>query len=333
MRERANVSELFVSFQGEGLYAAPNPPFGAVFTYYLKEEIKGRKKKRQDQEKEIAKKGGDVPYPSWEDLKAEDREEDPTILLTITDQDGQVVRTISGGVTAGFTRVAWDLRYPPSTPTELKPGEEDIFTEPSRGPLAAPGTYRVSLARRVEGKVTPLSAPQTFEAVPLASAGLPAKDREAMLAFQRKVARLQRAVLGAAKSVDEAQDRIDHLKRALLDTPGADPGLGVEVRSLEQRLKDLGTALSGDSVKSKRNEPTPPAIVNRVQQIVDGEWSSTAGSTRTHQRNYEIAASQFTEVLGHLRALVNSDLKRLEERAEIAGAPWTPGRVPDWKPE
>ncbi|MCI0657653.1 MAG: glycosyl hydrolase, partial [Acidobacteria bacterium] len=65
------------SFFGEAFYSAPNPPFGAVFTYYLKEEIKSRKKTRQDAEKEKIKKAEDVFYPSWEELKAEDREEDP----------------------------------------------------------------------------------------------------------------------------------------------------------------------------------------------------------------------------------------------------------------
>ena len=43
---------------------AANPPFGAVFTYYLKDEIKTLKKKRQDEEKKLTEKGGDVRYPA-----------------------------------------------------------------------------------------------------------------------------------------------------------------------------------------------------------------------------------------------------------------------------
>src|SRR5579864_1789719 len=35
-------------FQGDAYYAAENPPYGAVFTAYLKEKIKTRKEKRQD---------------------------------------------------------------------------------------------------------------------------------------------------------------------------------------------------------------------------------------------------------------------------------------------
>ena len=33
-----------------------NPPYGAVFTAYMKEKIKTKKEKRQDAEKEAAKK-------------------------------------------------------------------------------------------------------------------------------------------------------------------------------------------------------------------------------------------------------------------------------------
>jgi len=32
-----------------------------------------------------------------------------------------------------------------------------------------------------------------------------------------------------------------------------------------------------------------------------------------------------------LRALITVDLVSLENAAEAAGAPWTPGRVPTWK--
>ena len=41
----------------------PNPPFGAVFTYYLKDELKTKQKARQERGEEDAEEGGDVSYP------------------------------------------------------------------------------------------------------------------------------------------------------------------------------------------------------------------------------------------------------------------------------
>ena len=43
------------------------------------------------------------------------------------------------------------------------------------------------------------------------------------------------------------------------------------------------------------------------------------------------AAQDFETVLTQLRQLIDVDLSRLEKQLEAAGAPWTPGRVPEWK--
>jgi len=32
-----------------------------------------------------------------------------------------------------------------------------------------------------------------------------------------------------------------------------------------------------------------------------------------------------------LRQLIEVDLTRLEKQLEAAGAPWTPGRIPEWR--
>ena len=70
-----------------------------------------------------------------------------------------------------------------------------------------------------------------------------------------------------------------------------------------------------------------------MQTVVFGHWDATSAPTATQRRNYDIAAQEFKPVLEKLRTLVLVHLKKLEDDAEAAGAPWTPGRVPDWKPE
>ena len=108
------------------------------------------------------------------------------------------------------------------------------------------------------------------------AASLSAADREALLAFQRKTARLQRAVLGTVRAAREAADRIRHIKKGLDDTPGAGPELMERVRELETRLKEQQLRLSGDSTISKRWHPTPPSISDRVDRMVWGQWTSTS---------------------------------------------------------
>jgi hypothetical protein len=46
--------------------------------------------------------------------------------------------------------------------------------------------------------------------------------------------------------------------------------------------------------------------------------------------SYRIAAAEFADQLAKLRTLVDVDLAKLEKDMEATGAPWTPGRVPEW---
>jgi photosystem II stability/assembly factor-like uncharacterized protein len=317
---------------GDAFFTASNPPFGAVFTYHLSEEVKSRKKARQEREKKLVEGGEDVFYPSWDSLRAEDREEKPAVFLTVTDEEGNVVRRVAGSGKKGFHRVAWDLRFPPPDPTRLEEGEANPFSMPTVGPMAAPGTYKVALEKRADGKTTLLAGPVSFETVPLGQATIPAKDRKELLAFQRRTARLQRAVLGTSKAVEEAFVRVEHLKKALDDTPGSDGSLAGELRSIEARLRDIEEDLSGDAVLASRNEPRPPSISDRVSSVVAGHWLTTSDPTATHRRAYDIAAEEFGVTLAEFTA-VHNDLEALEQKADVAGAPWTPGRVPTWSAE
>ena len=322
------------AFLGESFYTAENPPFGAVFTYYLKDELKTARKARREQERRTAKEGGDVTYPSWEALRAEDREEPPAVVLTVTDDAGNVVRRVPGPAGAGFHRVAWDLRYPPADPASLEAFDEDnLFATPPIGPMVVPGSYKVSLATRVNGVLTPVGEPQSFEAMPLGTATLPNKDKAGLLAFQQKTARLQRAVLAASELARTLRGQFPLIRKAVDDTPGADPKLMTEVRALEGRVRDILLKLNGDTVVRRYNEPTPASIVERVQGVVTGHWTATSAATGTHRQSYDAAAALFAPVLEDLRRLVDVDMKALNDRLEAIGAPWTPGRVPRWSPE
>lgn len=319
--------------QGDSFFNAPNPPFGATFTYYLKEELLTLKEQRHKREQEAEKKGERVPYPTPEELRAEAQEEPPTILLTVMDADGNVIRRLEGSKGKGFHRVSWDLRFPPAHPIRQEQGERNPWAPQPLGPLVTPGTYQVTLSQRVRGVETLLAGPERFEVVPLGLATLEAKDKAAQLDFQKKVQRLQRAVLAAGEVVKEIQDRLAKLKVAAERTPGAKPAWGSKLREIEAQLAALDLQLSGDREMARRNEPTPPSIRDRVQRIVASLFTATAPATTTQKRSYEIAAAQFEKVLQGLRSLVADQLQPLETELEAAGAPHTPGRLPQWQRE
>ena len=130
----------------------------------------------------------------------------------------------------------------------------------------------------------------------------------------------------------EIENRLKHIRQAIMETPSVDAAWLTEADKLRDRLLKLRTRLSGDRTLRRQNEPVPPSISSRVNNIVGSQWTATSPPTQTEKDAYTYAGEEFTEALGELKA-VTSELKELEAKLEKAGAPWTPGRIPDWKIE
>ncbi|MFB0564381.1 MAG: WD40/YVTN/BNR-like repeat-containing protein [Candidatus Aminicenantaceae bacterium] len=316
------------SSQGQSYFTAENPPVGATFTYYLKESIQTRKEKRKKEEKEAMKKGKPVEYPSFDELRAEDEEEAPYLLFTVSDAEGNVVRKLKASPKAGMNRITWDFCYPDTSPARES---TDLFGRRGRGVLALPGNYQVTMGKCVDGVYTELAGPQSFNAVVFENTSLTAKDKKALVSFQKKVAELNRAVQGAVRATNDLTSRIGLIKEALLNTPAALPELMSQARAIERQTREVLRALTGDRTLSRRSENQPPSIQGRVSNIVYGFMRSTSAPTQTMKNQYKIAGEEFEPQLAKLKQLIEVDLKKLEKAMEEAGAPWTPGRIPDWK--
>lgn len=94
---------------GQQRFIAPNPPDGAIVSYYA----------RQDDRVEI----------------------------DVMDAQGGVIRRLADGRAVsrtGIFRVTWDLRYPSPATARSGDEEEGVFSGP-RGPFVLPGTYDVRL--------------------------------------------------------------------------------------------------------------------------------------------------------------------------------------------
>ncbi len=96
-------------WHGAGQYFAPNPDFGGVLRYYLRETPRGETQ------------------------------------ATITDPSGAVIRTIRSAGRQGLNQLSWDLRREPP----LAEGERDAnpggFGGAPQGPLVLPGVYGVAV--------------------------------------------------------------------------------------------------------------------------------------------------------------------------------------------
>ena len=321
LREKANL--------GGGHFTAPNPPYGAVFTYHLGKDLESPKEARRRTEAELAKAGKDVPFPGIDALDAEALADEPSVVLEVRNEAGDVIRRIEGPKTKGFHRVAWDLRYPPPNPTELKPRVlESLWERHPVGPMVTPNTYRASLWTEAGGEVKPLSEPQSFEVVAWERSTLPVQDRTEVLRFRDKTWELQRRALAASRMTDEALERVSYMNKAVLDARSVPSDLPPRLRAAELGLKAVKTKLEGDPVRARLSEPAVPGVLERVGHIVGNDWDTTYGPTATHRASLAVAEEELAEASAELERLVETELRELDEALDRAGAPWTPGRRP-----
>lgn len=327
-------TSIFSNTLGASFFSAPNPPYGATFTYYLKEAVKTKKQKRQDAEKETEKQKKAIRYPAMDELREEEAEQAPTVLFTITDADGKFVRRISAPATAGMQRTTWDFRYAPPSVSATPPQAPVGVTLPDgvpfgpQGALAMPGKYTVSMAQRVDGKVIPLPGKQTFNVVVEGAENLSVADRKALSDFQSKALRLQRAVNGAGEVAAATKTRIGLLRRAAQE---ADATLSSEeLAAVESRVEGILHELRGTRPNS---EIPPPSISNRVNAVAQRFRFSAGRPTQTQIDQFNLAAEEFKPVLARLRVIVDDEVPKIEKALEKAGAPLTPGRLPDWNNE
>ncbi len=308
--------------QGDEFYLADNPPFGAVITYYLPKDLQTAKERRREREKAIEKQGGDTPYPGWDALRAEKVEEPPAVVLTVLDSHGEVVRKLEGPAKAGFHRVAWDLRYPESSPWSDKPGDNYIVFS---GPLATPGDYTVSLATRVNGVLNDTGLQTAIHVKLMRQNSLATASPGEVVAFAKSLDNLMREAEGASEAMKSLLIELSAIKQTLLRSD-ASAALRSQVRSLELKVLDLQLKLSGDEVRDLAGDPGPVSVSQRIGAARMGTSFSSYGPTPTHLRSLEIGEQDFAAIKTALDTIFGSELPALRKALDDAGVPWTPGR-------
>lgn len=320
-------------FQGHSFFTTENPPIGATFTYYVQKGHKTLKQKRQKQEKKDIKDGKEIRYPTYEELEAERNEEAPYLLFTIRSSNGEIVRQIKTGMKKGVNRMVWDGRYPSLDPVRLRSRQRAPWQSPDGGGFALPGTYSVSLSKVINGEASELVGPQNFKLEILGGSSLPAQDKVALDGFIKKAAELQRAFQGASSYLGEMGNVVRHIRKATYSVGESAPELLTEVRTFENKMKDLQKTFWGDQLASTLDQPSKPSLSSRVWGMSYEVWGTTSAPTKTQVEQQRIASVQFKKALAELKQLAEVDLKALEKRLADVKAPYTPGRLPVWSGE
>lgn len=316
--------------QGDTYYKAANPDFGAVFTYYLKDVPKTLKQIRKEKEKELFKEGKPIPQPKYEELFNEEQEITPYLVFSVKDESGNMVKKINASASSGINRIVWDLRYDFGYSVRLNNNKFDPTAKPTSGMLALPGTYSVSLQMVYKDSVKDLAGPVSFNAVPLQNTTIPAADRKALVAFQKKSVNMFRLVRSTQSFAEELLERIQHIRQAVNNTPGLSPELTLLAKNADREIREILLAFNGEEAKASAEEVPPRQVPlnDRLNVLVYSNWGSTSNVTEKMERSYDILREEFPPIYNKLKTLADTDVKYLEDQLEKAGAPYTPGRLP-----
>ena len=278
-------------FQGEDYFSAPNPEYGVIIKYWIKEGVTS--------------------------LKAEFMK---NLLLVRL-----FVRELRKSLGKGLNKITWDMQYPSTYSVSAGNASETSGIE------VVPGTYKVSMSKNVKGEVAELAGPVSFKIKALKNLSLPAKDRSELVAFKRKAIELNGAVSAVSQAIGDMNKKIAPYKAATKVFHGQEAAdLMNELRSLANKVKNLQLMLSGDRTPGQLDLDGDVALRRRAGTAMYGLFGNFSDIPGSAKKQYEIAAEEFAPLYSKTKALM-LEFEKMDKKMGDIGAPITPGKLPDWR--
>ena len=301
-------------YQGDSLYSAKNPDFGAIFKYYIRDGFTGKKAKRKKKEAELRKAGKDVPPPTIEQLREETEQQSPRYFARVSDSKGTLVAKLNLSSSKGIHQTAWNLRY------QGLPGLR------RGGPMVAPGKYSVEAFKAVAGKEKSLGDPVKFEVESIMDPSVKPARRSQIIAFVREVGLFSNKLQATSSVLAERVEQLDGIVGILKSHPNGTEALLSTAVEYKKRLTDYRREIDGDSMKSARWIRAEPGIRSRIGQALSSATGGTQGPTQQARQQFKIGVEEFAEIEKDLYKLLDRELEAFEDKLDRADIPWTKGR-------
>ena len=304
-------------------YSAPNPPRGARIRYYLRDAQAAPMAEEEGEESEDVaaapeagagdggEVGGGAPAGSAGGSPSEngqDAGDDDAFALTITDSNGDHIRTLDAPGEAGINEVIWDWRLdaPYEPPGGAEAGGPVGFGQPGtpQGPIALPGVYTVTM------EVSGQSYSSTVEIQADPRRPMTRADRMARQDALMSLHTLAVPIYEAGRAIRSLEEQLD-AARELIDAAAEAP------EGLEEKLTEIREALEeveDDVAEARRNAGVARAI----------QGSSTL-PTEDHLWQVDRAWEVMAEVAGPLNELITSRVPALNAQLYAEGVRPKPG--------
>jgi photosystem II stability/assembly factor-like uncharacterized protein len=273
---------------GQKLFLGPNPPYGAVITYYLKS------KPAKDQK----------------------------ILATVTDASGKKIREIEvKDAEAGVNRLVWDLRYDPAV--KLTPEEEGELGDYFGGgmtPPVEPGTYTLTVTVDKASAVKPVMV-EDDPRIQISAVDRAERHEALMRLYDLggRVTRSYQSLLRLKKSLAAAL--ADWGKPDATKIPdeikAAAEALQKKTGELLDKYIPPQPATEGDA--GPPLEIKPPTVLEKLWEISGGVEEYSGKLTEPQKKDIE-AVAKLVEGTGQaVSKLIETDLADLNKKINQAG--------------
>jgi hypothetical protein len=273
---------------GHRFFAAPNPPAGAIISYFVSGGLEAR--------------------------------------IEILDGEGKLLRQLpapSPAQGARVERVVWDLRHPLPYEPNLGVGGETktgtSFNVPY-GPFVMPGEYQVRLTVGNQQRVQKVQV-KADPAIPLADA-----DRRRWHDTLLGLTRLQATVRAVLATAERAEGELRAASAALSQAPAAPPPLVVDLKAASTEASAIATEARPEPGLFGGTMAARFRVVDHINMLYAYIEGSTALPTRDQERLIKESTGKLNDLVSRLRRLVGETLPSLYRRLDEQGVPWTPGR-------
>jgi photosystem II stability/assembly factor-like uncharacterized protein len=266
---------------GDEPFRGPNPPYGALITYHLKE-------------------------PAADDAAPK---------LEIFDASGVLLRKLEKlPKEAGVHRVTWDLAGEEPRKRSDEDSPRGFFSFGPLGPQMPPGTYTV----RLTVGSTSLEKPLVVRADPTASVAPGALEDQ--YRHTVKLRDLRSSVNDALRGLDSLKTQVEERKKTLKaqkkDAPDA---LTAEIDSALEELGQLLDGLVRPTGKPFWSEG--PRLADRLQDLFSQLNSVLTAPTSPQQTYFGELLSEYREKITAVNGFFTEKARALSRNLEAAGAP------------
>jgi hypothetical protein len=234
------------------------------------------------------------------------------VTIQILDAAGKTVRELKGPDRAGYSRVAWDLRFP----LTFQPGSQDEgWFGPPKGTFVLPGEYRVKLVARGREMVEPLQVRIDPRSRTTAEA---LKTR---FEASQRLAELTKSFVEGATAVDGLDKQMAAIKAAVKDRPSVPQAMTSQIDAFGKQVDTLK-----GQFRAGFNGPK-----FRYLDLFGQLQASTSLPTQAQLTTIQQLTKDLTENLTALNAVISKDWPELEsalKASNISISPLQPVTIP-----